>query len=579
MHLVRSLTAGDFLGPNQLVQPLSRGGMSDVWLARTGPAGTLCVVKTASPSTSDRQTLEAVYDELRVASRLRHENLVSFLEGGLSDGTPYLSLEWIEGESLKAWMRAARARGARMPAAVAARVVIDAARGLHAAHELVVGGIAAGLVHRDISPENIIVRVGGVAKVIDFGMAKSDHIARAVRTESGTVKGKLRYLAPEQILGGNVDRRADIRALALVYHALVAVELPFRRDSASETARAIVRGDSPGRVHLHDDHVRAVLDRALAVDPKDRYATAAELADAFERAVPEARRALGAVVSWANEHLLEERNRRRSALRHALAVLDGAAGRAASEPSPQDALAGSSALDVAMRKQMHTMPMADAPALGPAPPSAPPAPRGRAALLPPPPFPAGLSERELRALIPDAPIGDLASTLESMSLVPAVMSLGKLTPRGHALASTSSLPPPDSSVTSSLLLARRPSRAPAPSRRRSRAPLVATLALAAFVALASLALTGTQSVVPASPPGEAPSLDELPARADEPSTAALASDRPSPSASAAASVEAAPSSAPKHHGHRRRAPRAERPEASTEPEAPPAPRAVPSTRD
>src|SRR5262249_6365619 len=149
-------------------------------------------------------------DEARIASAIEHPNVAQILDLGETDGLLYTVMEWVDGESLAKLARMAQKRGAPMPLHIALRIMADACAGLHAAHELRdEKDVRLGVVHRDVSPQNILVTSGGAVKVIDFGVAKAVN-RRGEGTQSGVVKGKIRYLAPEQVGSGakNVDHRA-----------------------------------------------------------------------------------------------------------------------------------------------------------------------------------------------------------------------------------------------------------------------------------------------------------------------------------------------------------------------------------
>src|SRR5262249_54070569 len=160
-------------------------------------------------------------DEARIASGIQHPNVAQILDLGEQDATLYIVMEWVDGESLSKIRKIAQKKGVPLPLGLALRILSDACAGLHAAHELADRqGKSLGVVHRDVSPHNILVGSAGSVKVIDFGVAKARDRG-AGETRSGIVKGKLRYMAPEQAQGRALDRRADLWALGVCLYELV----------------------------------------------------------------------------------------------------------------------------------------------------------------------------------------------------------------------------------------------------------------------------------------------------------------------------------------------------------------------
>jgi len=190
-------------GRYELLYPYAQGGMATVWIARVqGKHGfeKLVAVKTILPHLASDEDFRTMFlDEASIASRIRHPNVADMLDLGEENGTLYIVLEWINGDSLAKLYKAVEASGQPFPVHLLLRIGADACAGLHAAHELLDGeGNRMGVVHRDVSPQNILVTVAGVTKVIDFGIAKAfDRMAEA--TQTGMLKGKAQYTAPEQI--------------------------------------------------------------------------------------------------------------------------------------------------------------------------------------------------------------------------------------------------------------------------------------------------------------------------------------------------------------------------------------------
>jgi serine/threonine-protein kinase len=263
--------------------------MATVWVARLrGKHGfeKLVAIKTILPHRSDDLRFREMFvDEARIASGIDHVNTARILDLGEHDGVLYLTMEWVDGESASRLMRAASEAGGRIPPGVALRIVADACRGLHAAHELRArDGKRLEVVHRDVSPQNILIGADGIAKVIDFGIAKARGRI-AGDTSEGAVKGKVHYMAPEQALGDDIDRRADVWALgAVLYHVLSGAP-PYKGPNEAATLALLTSGLPPQPLPAHVPVLVAeVVLRALG--PLDRrYRTAADLEEAIEAAM------------------------------------------------------------------------------------------------------------------------------------------------------------------------------------------------------------------------------------------------------------------------------------------------------
>lgn len=286
------------LGRYELLLPIAAGGMAMVWAARVkGTRGfqKIVAVKTMLSKLSEDAQFEQMFlDEASLASQIRHPNVVEISDLGEQDGVLYLAMEWIDGVPLNQLMKTAKVAGG-VPLPIAVRIVMNACAGLHAAHELRDSkGQLIGLVHRDVSPQNILVTYDGVSKVVDFGVAKATAMGGGA-TVAGQLKGKVSYMAPEQVRGEAIDRRIDIFAMGIVLYALTTGKHPFRRESEAATMYTIASDDPviPPRKFLPDypATLEAVLLKALAKDAKLRYATASELQRALDQSLPIAERA------------------------------------------------------------------------------------------------------------------------------------------------------------------------------------------------------------------------------------------------------------------------------------------------
>ena len=268
--------------------------MAAVWAARQrGSRGfsKTVAVKTMLPTISDDPRFEQMFlDEARIASRIRHPNVVEILDLGEQDDVLYLVMEWVDGEPLSLVRYSAVEEGP-FPLPIAVKIVTDACAGLHAAHELVdEEGKLVGLVHRDISPQNILVGYEGVVKLVDFGVAKTS--GRTAETTSvGQVKGKPPYMSPEQALGKTVDRRTDLFALGIVLYQLATGRHPMRGETDVATLHNIVSNQPilpPGAfVSEFPIQLERVIMKALAREPDLRFQTARDFEMALEEVAHE----------------------------------------------------------------------------------------------------------------------------------------------------------------------------------------------------------------------------------------------------------------------------------------------------
>jgi serine/threonine protein kinase len=274
---------------------VASGGMASVYLAQMAGSPSIrkwVAVKLIHPRMErDERFVKMFLHEAQILARLGHPNVCSLLDYGEEGGSPYIAMEYLHGESLASVVRRARIREQLVPFAIAARIVAEAARGLHAAHELKgPNGESAGVVHRDVSPQNVFVLYSGITKVVDFGIARSED--REDMTRTGELKGKFQYMAPEQINQDPLDRRADVFALGITLWELCAAGPKlFRRDRDLDTMLAVLNEPVPP-ITLHRPDAPAalveIMTRALERDRDKRYATADDLA-----------RALGAFVTQA----------------------------------------------------------------------------------------------------------------------------------------------------------------------------------------------------------------------------------------------------------------------------------------
>jgi eukaryotic-like serine/threonine-protein kinase len=324
------LGPGNVLDRYELLLPVAAGGMAMVWAARLkGTRGfqKIVAVKTMLPKLSEDEQFEQMFlDEASLASEIHHPHIVEILDLGEYRGVLYLVMEWIDGVPLNQLMKAARAFGG-IPISVAVRMVLQACTGLHAAHELRnAEGKLVGLVHRDVSPQNIMVTYEGVAKVVDFGVAKATALGGGA-TVAGQIKGKVAYMAPEQIKGGRIDRRVDIFALGIVLYALTTGKHPFRRESEAATMYNICAPQPvmPPRKVIADypPEVERIITKALAKDADKRYQTANEMLRDLDQLPPHLRASTDQeVADFVKKLFTDKREERHAALANALALAD-----------------------------------------------------------------------------------------------------------------------------------------------------------------------------------------------------------------------------------------------------------------
>jgi serine/threonine-protein kinase len=309
------------LGDYTVLAKLASGGMATVYLGRKrGAAGfeRLVAIKCCHPHLRDDEEFSSMFlDEARLAASIRHSNVVGTLD--VSDGELlYLVMEYIEGFSLGNLMRQAVKEKHSIEPGISVRIMIDTLTGLHAAHELRDGdGQFLNLVHRDVSPQNVLVGVDGVSRITDFGIAFAS--ARATVTQEGRIKGKFAYIAPEQVKSQHATRRNDIfSAGAVLWEALTGRSL-FRRQDDAATVDAVLNGPIPRPSRFApglSPQVDAVLLKALQRNPADRYATAEEFADALDGLKLEHCSAR-AVSAHVETHFAEKLAERRKQIREA----------------------------------------------------------------------------------------------------------------------------------------------------------------------------------------------------------------------------------------------------------------------
>ena len=284
------------LGRYELLARLATGGMGEIFLARMeGAAGfeKLFVVKRILPHLADDQRFrQMLIAEARLASKLSHANICQVYELGETDGQLYIVMEYLEGVTLLPLLRKKSKEQGQLDFGFVGGVIQQATDALHYAHELKDrSGESLGIVHRDVTPSNVFLTESGVAKILDFGIAKVKDAS--ANTQTGTVKGKYAYMAPEQLRGASLDRRVDVFALGVCVYEMLALRRLFQRKTDYLTFRAVMEQPIPDiRRYRPDvpDALALALAHALDRDPNNRYATARQFGGAVLDAISALRR-------------------------------------------------------------------------------------------------------------------------------------------------------------------------------------------------------------------------------------------------------------------------------------------------
>jgi len=335
-----SSLAGRKLGRYEVLARLASGGMAGVYVARAiGVAGfeRLFAIKVLHPHLAHEEEFISMFlDEARLAARIRHPNVVPTIDiSDTPDAGFYLVMEYIEGDHLGALLQKAWKLGKRLPFPVTLRIIVDALEGLAAAHNLTdEAGRDLQLVHRDVSPHNIMVSTDGIARITDFGVAKAE--VRLSTTREGQFKGKLAYMAPEHASNGDADQRSDLFSMAIILWESLAGRRLFRAENHAATLNKIclepiplLSSADPALAPFDD-----LLAKALARDPDDRFQSAEEFAEAIEEAahllggLAKAREVAQLVREFAAEKITHDAQ----LIRSAIALL--AANGGASQPPP-----------------------------------------------------------------------------------------------------------------------------------------------------------------------------------------------------------------------------------------------------
>ncbi len=326
--------SGASFGRYLLGERLGKGGMGEVYLALQTGIGSFekpMALKLLLPHLSEKERAVRMFlDEARLAARMNHPNITQIFDVGVLEGRYFIAMELVKGVSLSK-LCSALLREKQLPAT---QLVLFVARSLlealqHAHEQRGSDGQLLGLIHRDVTPHNVLVSVDGVVKLADFGIAQ----AQGTLTEQNkqALMGKLAYFAPEQLRGEPVDRRADLYAAALTIYNFATLSQPFRRESTEETVEAILEQEPPDLLKTRQDLPIALteaLAKAFSRQPEGRFASARAFADAIPTPMLDASRLLGGLVrAHCNDDLevLEAKTNHALALNRSTASAGGAA--------------------------------------------------------------------------------------------------------------------------------------------------------------------------------------------------------------------------------------------------------------
>lgn len=271
------------LNKYEILEAIGSGGMATVYRGRmVGPHGfeKMVAIKILNEeSLHDSDVMKMFIDEARLGARLQHPNIVSILDFGESEGKPFIVMEYVDGTSLSTILKSPH----MLDFETASYVCTEVLNGLMYAHSLVDShGKPLNIVHRDVSPHNILIDRNGGVKLCDFGIATGAF--RSDRTKTGVIKGKVAYMSPEHAKGEGVDVRSDLYSLGLTLLAMILKHPPFEGKNTEDVRTQSVKGIPPEKIKSLScpDNLKTILERALAIDPQLRFQSAKEFLDAFE---------------------------------------------------------------------------------------------------------------------------------------------------------------------------------------------------------------------------------------------------------------------------------------------------------
>jgi serine/threonine-protein kinase len=275
-------------GKYRIVRRLASGGMAEVFRAQVvGPEGfekDVCLKRVLPHLARDSEFVEMFKAEARLAAKLQHTNIVQIFDFGEEDGSYYLAMEYVDGRDLRGILKLAQDRSRVLPPGLAAFITAEAAKGLSYAHTRREGSTPLNIVHRDISPHNILISWNGEVKVADFGIAKA--ASRASATRTGVLKGKIAYMSPEQARGDTVDARSDLFSLGLVLYEMLTGTRPFQGATETETLGRVLHHNISPPLTLNPDipePLSQLTMHSLERDRTARFATAEEMSRELSR--------------------------------------------------------------------------------------------------------------------------------------------------------------------------------------------------------------------------------------------------------------------------------------------------------
>ncbi len=328
------------IGNYVLCGELAKGGMATIYIGHAIGSKEPLAIKKMNVHGSSPDLITMFLDELALAGSVKHRNIVRTIEVVSTDDDLCLVMEYVEGETVSKLMRAAREQNILVPVPIVCGIVVAALHALHAVHEATdANGKSLEIVHRDVSPQNIVVGTDGVTRLLDFGVAKA--AVRLQQTRTGELKGKVAYMAPEQLERHEVTKLTDLYAMAVVLWEALAGRRLFEAETEGQLVRKVMQGTTDPPSTARSDipsSVDAVVMRALAREPADRYQTARQLAGAIEGAVPIARAPeIAELVLAVAKKTLDARARRISAM----IASGGAGGVVPAPPSSSQMTVGS----------------------------------------------------------------------------------------------------------------------------------------------------------------------------------------------------------------------------------------------
>jgi eukaryotic-like serine/threonine-protein kinase len=276
------------LGKYEILKRLATGGMADLWLARAqgieGFERHVVIKRIRAEREGEPRMVEMFLAEARLAAKLHHNNIVQVHDVGIEDGKPYFAMEYVHGVDVRQLLEVVHRRREMIPIDHVVTIGTSIASALHHTHERIgADRTPLGIVHRDITPGNVLIAFDGTVKVADFGIAKV--AIHGVETEPGVRKGKVPYMSPEQCVGAPIDRRSDVFGLGILLYELTTARRLFKGGNDYKTMTAVVRGEIPiPSLHRADlpPALEAIILRALERDRDRRYPSARALAEALD---------------------------------------------------------------------------------------------------------------------------------------------------------------------------------------------------------------------------------------------------------------------------------------------------------